>query len=77
MQDEDTKDISHDVFISYATDKDDSSTSKDFEVAEKVCTALESQDIRCWIAPRKGKKGGQPKYLAKIFDFVLPLPMQS
>jgi hypothetical protein len=52
MQDEDTKDISHDVFISYATDKDGSPTSKDSEVAEKVCSTLESQGIRCWIAPR-------------------------
>jgi hypothetical protein len=36
--------MSHDVFISYA--------SEDKEVAERVCRALEEQDIPCWIAPR-------------------------
>jgi hypothetical protein len=34
----------HKVFISYA--------SKDAEVAKAVCTALEAEDTRCWIAPR-------------------------
>ncbi len=34
----------HDVFISYA--------ASDKAVADAVCTALESENIRCWIAPR-------------------------
>ncbi|MBI1373162.1 MAG: TIR domain-containing protein [Phycisphaera sp.] len=34
----------HDVFVSYS--------SNDKPVAEAVCGALESQRVRCWIAPR-------------------------
>jgi hypothetical protein len=36
--------MAHDVFISYA--------SADKQVADAVCAKLESQEIRCWIAPR-------------------------
>src|ERR1700719_1825053 len=36
--------MAHDVFVSYA--------SGDKPVADAVCAALESQDVRCWIAPR-------------------------
>lgn len=36
--------MAHDVFISYS--------SKDKQVAEAVCSILESSQIRCWIAPR-------------------------
>jgi TIR domain len=36
--------MAHEVFISYA--------SRDKTVAEAVCNRLESQRIRCWIAPR-------------------------
>ena len=36
--------MAHDVFISYA--------SGDKPVADAVCAALESREIRCWIAPR-------------------------
>jgi predicted MPP superfamily phosphohydrolase len=36
--------MNHDVFISYA--------HEDKTVADKVCAALESERIRCWIAPR-------------------------
>jgi len=36
--------MAHDVFISYA--------SGDKPVADAVCAALESHEIRCWIAPR-------------------------
>jgi hypothetical protein len=36
--------MAHDVFISYS--------SKDKKVADAVCVKLESQKIRCWIAPR-------------------------
>ena len=34
----------HDVFISYS--------SKDIEIAERVCHYLECNNIRCWYAPR-------------------------
>jgi hypothetical protein len=36
--------MAHDVFISYS--------SKDKNTADAVCAKLESQKIRCWIAPR-------------------------
>jgi len=36
--------MAHDVFISYA--------SEDKTVADAVCAMLESQGVRCWIAPR-------------------------
>ena len=36
--------MGHDVFISYS--------ANDNNIAETVCNALESRDIKCWIAPR-------------------------
>lgn len=36
--------MAHDVFISYASD--------DKPIADGVCAALESRNIRCWVAPR-------------------------
>ena len=36
--------MAHDVFISYS--------STDKAVADAVCAKLESQKVRCWIAPR-------------------------
>ena len=36
--------MTHDVFISYS--------HKDKLIADGICTSLESEDIRCWIAPR-------------------------
>jgi hypothetical protein len=36
--------MAHDVFISYA--------SEDKTVADAVCAMIESQGVRCWIAPR-------------------------
>lgn len=36
--------MAHDVFVSYS--------AKDKAVAETVCSALESNGIKCWIAPR-------------------------
>jgi formylglycine-generating enzyme required for sulfatase activity len=41
----------HQVFISYASDNI-SSTTSDRQVADRICSALESQGIRCWIAHR-------------------------
>jgi hypothetical protein len=41
--------VSHDVFVSYST--------KDKEVADAVCKALEEDGIRCWIAPRDVQPG--------------------
>ncbi len=42
--------IGHPVFISYYKGKDKS--TKDRNVADKICSALESRGIRCWMAPR-------------------------
>lgn len=42
---------SHQVFISYASENDNSTTS-DSQVADQICYALESQGIRCWTAHR-------------------------
>lgn len=39
----------HDVFISYST--------KDGDIANKVCYALEQNGLKCWIAPRNIASG--------------------
>ena len=46
VQDAEPKDtgVGHDVFISYA--------SEDNATADAVCTVLEKNQVRCWIAPR-------------------------
>src|SRR5450830_825013 len=36
--------MAHDVFISYS--------SKDKAIADAICSKLENNKIRCWIAPR-------------------------
>jgi hypothetical protein len=41
--------VAHDVFISYS--------SKDKPVADAACAKLESNGIRCWIAPRDIRPG--------------------
>jgi hypothetical protein len=41
----------HQVFISYASDNVNS-TDSDRQVADRICIALESQGIGCWIAHR-------------------------
>ena len=41
--------MGHDVFISYS--------SKDKTIADAVCSVLEFEGIRCWIAPRDVKVG--------------------
>ncbi|NQT71340.1 MAG: toll/interleukin-1 receptor domain-containing protein [Chloroflexi bacterium] len=45
--------MAHDVFISYSTN--------DKTVADAVCATLESQKIRCWIAPRDALQFPMPK----------------
>jgi hypothetical protein len=50
--------MSHAVFVSYA--------SKDQEVADAVCQALEDNGVRCWIAPRDVLPGME--YAAAIID---------
>lgn len=42
--------MAHDVFISY--------TTKNKQVADAICSALEQRKIRCWIAPRDVPPGG-------------------
>jgi uncharacterized delta-60 repeat protein len=41
--------MAHDVFISYA--------QADKKIADAICVRLESQGIRCWIAPRDVRPG--------------------
>ncbi|WP_052573153.1 toll/interleukin-1 receptor domain-containing protein [Haloferula sp. BvORR071] len=42
--------MAHDVFISYS--------SKNKQVADAICSALEQRKMRCWIAPRDVPPGG-------------------
>jgi formylglycine-generating enzyme required for sulfatase activity len=57
----------HQVFISYASDNI-SSTTSDRQVADRICIALESQGIRCWIAHRDILPGDD--WLNAIIDAV-------
>jgi formylglycine-generating enzyme required for sulfatase activity len=57
----------HQVFISYASENIDSITS-DRQVADQICSALESQGIRCWIAHRNILPGNE--WLNAIIDAV-------
>ena len=68
MADKESDNMEHQVFISYATEKGDSMESKDRQVADKVCIALESEGIQCWIAPRNIMPGDD--WLNSIIDAV-------
>lgn len=50
--------MAHDIFISYST--------KDKQAADAICHALESNGLRCWIAPRN-IRGGE-EYAKEIMD---------
>ena len=50
----------HDVFISYST--------KDGDIANKVCYILEENNLKCWIAPRNISSGRI--YLDEIADAI-------
>lgn len=50
-----------DVFISYS--------SRNSEVADKICKILEDQNIECWIAPRDIPMGG--KYASVISSAIM------
>lgn len=50
----------HDVFISYST--------KNSDIANKICHALEQNDFKCWIAPRNISSGRI--YVEEIADAV-------
>jgi formylglycine-generating enzyme required for sulfatase activity len=52
MKDEEMKNMGRDVFISYASDKGDSTGSKDRDAADNVYNALETRGIGCWAAHR-------------------------
>ncbi|NIM16445.1 MAG: SUMF1/EgtB/PvdO family nonheme iron enzyme [Candidatus Aminicenantes bacterium] len=60
--------MEHQVFISYATDKGDSTGSKERQAADMICSRLESEGIRCWIAPRDILPGDD--WLDSIIDAV-------
>jgi hypothetical protein len=57
----------HQVFISYASENINFITS-DRQVADQICSALESQSIRCWIAHRNILPGDE--WLNAIIDAV-------
>lgn len=52
--------MAHDVFISHAT--------KDRKVADAICSALETQETRCWVAPRDVPPGAE--WAASIVDAI-------
>lgn len=54
------EDEKHDVFISYST--------KNSDVANKVCYVLEQNNLKCWIAPRNISSGRI--YLDEIADAI-------
>lgn len=53
-------DRKHDVFISYST--------KNSEIANKICYALEQNNLKCWIAPRSISSG--KIYIDEIADAI-------
>lgn len=53
-------DEKHDVFISYST--------RNSEIASKICYVLEQNDIKCWIAPRNISSGRI--YVDEIADAI-------
>ena len=50
----------HDVFISYST--------KNSDIANKICYVLEQNNLRCWIAPRNISSG--KIYIDEIADAI-------
>ena len=52
--------MAHDIFLSYS--------SEDKTVADAVCNGLESQNIRCWVAPRDVGPGQD--WAATIVDAI-------
>src|SRR5215510_3765618 len=64
--------MAHDVFISYA--------NEDHLIADKLCAALESSGISCWIAPRDnvaGKDWDEPIVEAIAASHVVVLVCSS
>lgn len=55
-----SSDRKHDVFISYST--------KNSDVANKICYALEQNNLKCWIAPRNIASG--KVYVDEIADAI-------
>ena len=54
----------HDVFISYST--------KNSDVANKICHVLEQNNLKCWIAPRNIASGKiSEKLQSKVDSFSL------
>ena len=57
----------HRVFISYSNEKGDK-TGSDRKIADMICSALENEGIRCWIAHRDILAGED--WLDSIVDAV-------
>jgi hypothetical protein len=50
MTKKETENKGHQVFISYANEKgDNNNTGSDRQIADMICSALESENIRGWI----------------------------
>ncbi len=59
MADKESENMGHQVFISYATEKGDSTESdSDRQIADLVYSRLKAENIRCWIA-HEDIKGGK------------------
>ena len=60
--------MDHQVFISYANDKGNDSNI-DLQVAEKIYTALEAKNIRCWLDRKNISPGAKwPKELVAALE---------
>jgi formylglycine-generating enzyme required for sulfatase activity len=70
MADEKLDQEKHEVFISYANadETKSSDTGSDRQIANMICSALESEDVSCWLAPRDISPGDD--WLNAILDAV-------
>ncbi len=67
MSEKNADNAMHQVFISYASDKGETEAS-DLQAAETVCSALEAQGIKCFIAHRDIEPGDD--WLNTLLDAV-------
>jgi len=67
MTKKETENKEHQVFISYANEKGDEKGA-DRQIADMICSALESENIRCWIDHRDIVPG--EKWVKAMFNAV-------
>jgi formylglycine-generating enzyme required for sulfatase activity len=69
MTKKETENKKHQVFISYANEKGDNiNDGSDRQIADMICSALESEHIRCWIDHRDIMPG--EKWVNAMFNAV-------